>query len=279
MKAVLTRHQPHWDWRAACNFIFGGAGAGLLVVAVLAGTQGIALRALVAAGLALVGLGLFCVWLEIGKPLRAFHVFLHLRTSWMSREAVAGAMLFLLGGGLVAGMHWRAWPTAVVAAVFLYCQARIIGGGRGIPAWREPMTVPLLVLTGLAEGAGLYVLAFAWQVPGDAAVTLLWLLVLVRWAVWVLWRVRLGRRAPRAALRAIDAEGVRLQWLGSALPLVLVALALSGWLRPSWVAVLYAATGLLVAATGAAFKFSLVTRAGFHQGFTLPHLPVRGVAR
>ena len=28
MKAVLTRLQPHWDWRAAGNFMCGGAGAG-----------------------------------------------------------------------------------------------------------------------------------------------------------------------------------------------------------------------------------------------------------
>jgi hypothetical protein len=31
--------------------------------------------------------------------------------------------------------------------------------------------------------------------------------------------------------------------------------------------------------TGACFKFTLVTRAGFNQGFALQRLPVRGVAR
>ena len=37
--------------------------------------------------------------------------------------------------------------------------------------------------------------------------------------------------------------------------------------------------GFAAAAPGAWFKFILVTRAGFNQGFALVHLPVRGVAR
>jgi phenylacetyl-CoA:acceptor oxidoreductase 26-kDa subunit len=35
--------------------------------------------------------------------------------------------------------------------------------------------------------------------------------------------------------------------------------------------------GVLAALGGAAFKFMLITRAGFNQGFALTHLPVRGV--
>ena len=30
--------QRHWDWRAACNFVFGGTGSGLIVAAVLTGS-------------------------------------------------------------------------------------------------------------------------------------------------------------------------------------------------------------------------------------------------
>ena len=31
--SVAPKRQGFWDWRAACNFIFGGAGAGTLVYA------------------------------------------------------------------------------------------------------------------------------------------------------------------------------------------------------------------------------------------------------
>ena len=38
-------HQSNWDFRAALNFIFGGAGAGLLVVAAFSGLAGDAMSA------------------------------------------------------------------------------------------------------------------------------------------------------------------------------------------------------------------------------------------
>ena len=155
--AVLQRHQPHWDWRAAANFMCGGAGAGLVLFTLFAKPAAAAATPwLLAAGLGLVGLGLFFVWLEIGRPWRALNVFVNVRRSWMSREAWVAVLLFLLGGGLLLGMHWRAWPTAVAAAAFLYCQARILGEARAIPAWRDALTPPLLIATGLTEGAGLF---------------------------------------------------------------------------------------------------------------------------
>jgi hypothetical protein len=52
-----------------------------------------------------------------------------------------------------------------------------------------------------------------------------------------------------------------------------------GALPPALALALQALAGLLAAAGGALFKFMLVTRAGFNQGFALPHLPVRGVRR
>jgi hypothetical protein len=44
-------------------------------------------------------------------------------------------------------------------------------------------------------------------------------------------------------------------------------------------AALLATAGALAATTGAAFKFRLITRAGFHHGIVLPRMPVRGVPR
>lgn len=271
---ILQRQQVHWDWRAAANFMAGGAGAGLLLVAVVAGARGVPLQALVAAGLALVGLGLFCVWLEIGRPLRALNVFLHPGRSWMSREALAALALFLLGAGLVAGMGWRAWPTALAAAAFLYCQARLLTAARGIPAWRDALTAPLLIATGIAEGAGLYLAATAWHGEAHGAAAALAALLLLRWVLWRTWRRRLGTHIAPAASRALAAEGEGLLWAGTVLPLGLLALGAAGM-----GAVTFALAGLAAAAAGASFKFTLVTRAGQHQGFTLPHLPVRGVPR
>jgi phenylacetyl-CoA:acceptor oxidoreductase 26-kDa subunit len=272
--------QAHWDWRAAGNFICGGAGAGLLVFTLVAGTQALAATLLLLAGLGLVGLGLLCVWLEIGRPLRALNVFLNPRSSWMSREALVSIVLFGLGLGLLLGFQTWSAPAALAALGFMYCQARIVQAARGIPAWREPLTVPLLLATGLAEGAGLFWLVTAGQGLGGAMLAALFgALVLVRWLLWRAWRHRVALVAAPRALAAIDRSGLGLQWLGGAAALALIALPAAGLVTGGWAASLLALAGLLVAATGVHFKFILITRASFNQGFTLTRLPVRGVPR
>jgi len=274
----LQRPQAHWDWRAAGNFVCGGAGSGLAFFAAMWAPE--ALRApLLLAGLGLVGLGLFFVWLEIGRPLRAPNVLVHLRTSWMSREALAAMVLFVLGLGLVLGLRWRAWPTALAALAFLYCQARLLGAARGIPTWRHPLTVPLLVLTGLTEGLALFWLLGAWMQPPLLLALPLAALVLARAGLWQLWRVRLGQDAPPPALRAIDAQAPVLLWAGTAAPLAALAVAAATGSIPLLQATLLALAGLLAAGAGGSLKFTLVTRTGYQHGFSLPRMPVRGVPR
>lgn len=272
------RQQYQWDWRAAGNFMAGGAGAGLLVFGQLSGLKGAAATVLLLGGLGLVGLGLLCVWLEIGRPLRAMNVFFNARSSWMSREALVSVFVFALGLGLLAGV--KAWPAPLVIAAlaFVYCQGRIVQGAKGIPTWRAPMTVPLIVFTGLAEGAGLFWIVAAWQPASVALVALSAAVVLMRWLLWRAWRASVAA-APAPALAAIDKAGAALQWLGSAAPLALMLLASLGAMQGTWSAVLLAAAGAAMAATGAWFKFTLITRAAYYQGFSLTRLPVRGVPR
>jgi len=269
--------QAHWDWRAAGNFVCGGAGAGLLVFTALSGATGLALTLLALAGMGLVGLGLLCVWLEIGRPWRAMNVMRRPGSSWMSREAMAAPLVFILGLGVAAGV--QAWtPLLLLAALgFLYCQARIVQAAKGIPAWREPLTVPLLVVTGLAEGAGLFWLSGVAPARGAVLLVAIFAALLVgRWLLWRSWRDRLARVAAAPALAAVDIAGRRLYWLGGALPLALALVAQYG--APGS-AFLLAAAGASAAAAGAFFKYTLITHAAFNQGFRVPHLPVRGVPR
>ena len=272
--------QAHWDWRAAGNFICGGAGAGLLIFTALSPLQGPLALVAIFAGLALIGLGLFCVWLEIGRPLRALSVFVNLRQSWMAREALVAVFVFGLGLGLLTGIQAWALPLAALALAFVYCQGRILQAGKGIPAWREPLTVPLLVLTGLAEGGGLFLLLAAWQGgAGSPIVFAFALLVLARWALCRVWRNRVaGVMAPRA-LAKLDGAIPLLQWVGGVLPLVLALSVAAGLASGTLAAILLAAAGLAAAASGAWFKFTLITRAAFNQGFALSRMPVRGVPR
>jgi phenylacetyl-CoA:acceptor oxidoreductase subunit 2 len=273
--------QTSWDARAAGNFICGGAGAGLMVSAALSGVQGAALTWLALASLALIGLGLFCVFLELGRPLRSFNVIFNPRTSWMSREALTAGLLFAAGLAAAAGSAALVWVAAALALVFVYCQARMLQAAKGIPAWREPLLVPLIVITGLAEGGGVC-LALC-PLAGAAWPTALLvgyaLVVLVRLALWQAYRSRLdGAVAPTAAL-ALDRAGRLLQRIGTPVPLALLVLIAVGVPSGAQAALLGAIAGLAAALPGAYFKFALVTRAGFNQGFALVHLPVRGQPR
>ena len=250
--------QQHWDARAAGNFMLGGSGAGLLVAAPLAGGSPL----LQALGLAMIAAGLAAVWLEIGRKLRAAHVFFNPRTSWMSRESLAALVVFGLG---IASLGVRGTildvPLALAGLLFLFCQARILFASKGIPAWRAPQVVPLVMLTGLVEGAGIALLF------GDAAalVGLFGLALLARALAWS--RYRMALRQPAAAA-ALESSGKLLMQLGTLLP---VALLLLSSLAPesAWIA------GLAAAITGWRLKFALVTRAAYNQGFSLPHLPIR----
>jgi phenylacetyl-CoA:acceptor oxidoreductase subunit 2 len=271
--------QTSWDWRAAGNFICGGAGSGLLITGVLLAppdaASAEATRWLLLCGLALVGLGLFCVWLEIGRPLRALHVFFNPYTSWMSREAFVALLLFPAGLLALLGVAGALWATALLALAFLYCQSRMLPAARGIPAWRPRLLTPLMSITGLSEGCALFLMLGLFQVRlPNALLGLLALLLAARLLLWTLYRNAVhASLAPRARV-ALDRAGRWLLLLGTLAPLLL--LGASVWL-PGAQALLVggAAAGAVLA--GAYLKFTLITRASFNQGFALRKLPVRGV--
>ena len=272
--------QTQWDWRAALNVACGGAGSGLIVNAAWAAAPGADPASLLLIGLALVGVGLGCVWLEIGRPWRALNVFINPRTSWMTREAYAAALLTALTLAAAAGRHGALGLAGAVALLFAYCQARMVNSARGIPAWRQPMLVPVLLGTALAEGAALLLIIR----PTDAAgrpllMTAFGVLVVLRAIAWWFYRSRLERVVAPPALRALDAAGRVLVLIGTTLPLLLlIGLAASGAAGAGAVLTV-ALAGVLVLASGLWFKYSLITRAGYNQGFALVHMPVRGTAR
>jgi len=271
--SVAPEQQRFWDWRAACNFMFGGAGAGMLVYAAAVSAPDPAVGLV---GVAFVCCGLLCVWFEIGRPWRALNVFLHPGSSWMSRESIVALPLF--GAGLGAAWYggwWLPWIAAMLALAYAYCQARMLQSARGIPAWRHPRVVPLLVATGLAEGAGLGIVAQSLLDPAMLprwAALLLVGLVLVREAAFGAYLVGLGPAdAPAQARKLLVGFARRLVTLDVAA----IIAAAWGTIEPGQAWALGFA-GVLAALAGAWFKFVLVTRAAYHQGIALSLTPVRG---
>src|SRR3970282_2578078 len=148
--------QLHWDVRAALNFILGGTGSGFILFAAFVPLSPRLAQGALPLGLALVAAGLTAVWTEIGRKLRALHVFFNPMTSWMTRESFVALALFASGiATLWTGAPQLAALTAAIAIGFVYFQGRILRASKGIPAWREPTITWLIFWTAVAEGAGL----------------------------------------------------------------------------------------------------------------------------
>ena len=274
---VSPRQQRNWDWRAAANFIAGGAGGGLLLFNALVSVEPGLIRAAILLGLMLIGGGLTCVWFEIGRPWRALNVYRHFGTSWMTREAVVALVLFPIGAvALLTVQPMFVLATGILGMAFLYSQARILAANKGIPTWRHPRSIALMIATGLAEGGGFLacVVSFGTMPIGPVALVFLIVLIAVRAYFWKAYLAGLiADGAPDGALRVLTGFASKFVLLSHVVPVVLVACALAG--VPGRGALVFIA-GLLVVAGGWMLKYTLVRRAAFTQGLALLHLPVRG---
>ncbi|MBK6631610.1 MAG: dimethyl sulfoxide reductase anchor subunit [Betaproteobacteria bacterium] len=196
----------------------------LLFFATLAAGSADAYRIMALVALAFVGGGLTCVWLEIGRPLRAINVFFHPQTSWMTREGIVAVPLFLcalagvwFGGGVFVGM------AALLGVVFLYCQGRILQASRH-SAWREPKIVPLILATGFVEGAGWL---RCWPLSCPATRRAGWpaccSVLILRRIAWTLYFKAIEKNGlPKMAMNILRPFGAKFEMLGQLAPEILI---------------------------------------------------------
>ena len=271
------KQQHNWDWRAASNFVAGGAGGGLLLLTAFSGLANDVVRTAMLLGMILIAGGLTCVWLEIGRPLRALNVYRHVATSWMTREAMVALALFLAGGlAVLTGQPLLVMLTGLLGLTFLYSQARILAANKGIPAWRHPRSVPLMVSTGLAEGAGFLActLALSSGLPSTILLAALLTLIVIRAFMWKSYLGGLiADGAPEGALKVLKGIDTGFLVIGHLVPGFVIVAMLAG--MPGRAGLMFLA-GIVVVASGWFLKYRLVRRAAFTQGLALPHLPVRG---
>lgn len=291
MRPDATSHrQQFWDARAACNFIGGGTGAGLLVCAAAGAMAGAPYFLPGLAGLAFVMMGLMMVWAEIGQPWRAFNVLFRPQTSWMSRESIVAILLFAIGavalGSAWPGVHLSWLPSSPVAPAlltaftglgFLFCQLRMLYAVRGVPAWRQRTLLPLVGLSGLAEGAGLYLIfTVLWGRELQGMLLIVLGLIVARALAWQVYLQALHQDdVPMPTVAAFQRIRGSVLLLGHGLPGVLIALA---FLWQEQAGLLAATAGGAVTLAGWLFKLVLITRAAYTRAASLPALPVRGQA-
>ncbi|MDP7424981.1 MAG: dimethyl sulfoxide reductase anchor subunit [Rhodospirillales bacterium] len=280
--ALVGRRQTFWDMRAAMNFIMGGIGSGAVVMAYFLSffLKNFEDRYLVniniGAGV-IMAIGLFFVWLKIGRKLRAPFAILRPQTSWMSREIYAVGVFYLA----VFADFFQPSPVfhgiaALGALGFLYCQGRILHASKGIPTWRVAQMPMMLVASGLLEGTALLTLIFSkWgdQLPSPVAVPVLGMLLVLVNAY--LWRRYIGN-AKIWGIGPIDRRilGVitpKLHIIAHVLPFILFGTLLVNAEVPIWVA-----AGFFTIAGGVLWKAVIITRACHQQNYALAKYPHRG---
>ena len=271
--------QRSWDWRAAGNFIGGGAGTGLIVFAALSGASGTALAALMLAGLALVGLGLVLRFAG-ARPAAARAQRLPQsagRRGWGARRGRRRCSSPPGSRPRGACRDWRGSPRRSRSSSSIARRA-CCRRPRAFPPGASRCSCRCSLTTGLAEGGGLFFASAPWHRIGT---------------LWLLAGLRRARAGPRPRLARVSpppggrgrargrrrarSRGARAAARGNAG----AARARRGdragrvsGAATAWVAAL---AGLAAALAGAYAKLMLITGAGFNQGFTLAHLPVRGV--
>lgn len=272
-----ARRQGHWDMRAAGNFICGGTGTGLVLAAAVAaampGDHAVPVVAVVVGTLFVIA-GLSLVWLEIGKPWRALNVFFHPQTSWMTREAIlAGPLVVCCAAAAWTGAPALLVPAALLAAGFVYCQARMLRASRAIPAWSHPRTVALILATAAAEGTGAFVVLGG---GSTAMLALALLATLAREAAYEAWRRGLVETgAPAGTLEWFErpqARALRVLRIAAALLMLAALVGVGAPASP----LLAAAGGAIAAFTGWALKAILITRMAFMRGARIARAPARG---
>ncbi len=275
--------QQYWDMRAAMNFGLGGMSSGLGFVTLLAWfagyLDGAAMHQILIGSAILMAVGLFSVFLEIGRKLRFANALQRPQTSWMTRE------VYVVGVYYPAIAAWFLWPQAwllivagLAALAFLYSQARILQAAKGIPAWRLPMMIRMLVATGLYEGTGLYALTSVFMPervtfgPGLAVFALL--MAAVNAGLWYQYRKNAKANGiPPLARAVINNISPLLHIGGHFLPAIFIAGSLFWPAMPGWVPGI---SGALIVGGGFFWKASIITRACYQQGFALNRFPQRG---
>lgn len=165
--AALRPQPPHWPLVALLMLMPMAIGCGVADMALDLRTHVLAVTGWIAGA---AGLGLAA--LHLGQPLRAWKVFLNLRQSWFSREAVGFGLWFPLATACLAvRLGWLplatgpvrsalAAGTAVVGAGALFCSVMIYVDTRRV-FWRFGHTAPRFFGSAIVLG-----LAAALAAPG-----------------------------------------------------------------------------------------------------------------
>lgn len=208
--------QKAWGWPAAANFILGGMATGFYILCYL--IEIIQENAFSVAQSAvckllppvLICLAFLALTLEIGRPMRGHYLFYNLRSSWMSREALAGTVFVFS-----AVFDWF-YPSLIlrnlaVAAglMFIVSQGFIVFNALAVTSWNIFLIPIFFSTSALVMGVGMMLLfaAINHMVPGSYLIAIGLGFVIIDFVVWLRYkrwhRDAIFREAAKVSRRSI----------------------------------------------------------------------------
>ncbi|MFH1676958.1 MAG: NrfD/PsrC family molybdoenzyme membrane anchor subunit [bacterium] len=176
MMTLKMKTQTKWRWGHAVYLFLGGLGAAAYVIGVICDLTGTAVNSPAWIGMAKIGIfsGFICVvvgmlvlFLDLGKPLNAFHAWKRPGTSWISRGFII-LMIFMILAAINIGF-WI-WPFGSVLAkstgprffieilglIFAFgvmtYTGFLLSANRSIAAWSTPIMPPIFLISALFTG-------------------------------------------------------------------------------------------------------------------------------
>lgn len=283
MELIQQKKHHVWYWPAVANFILGGMATGLYMVSlfmeILMGeafsTPDLLMFRLLSP--LLLSLGFLTLTFEAGRPLRGYHLLRNLRTSWMSREMIAGG-IFILSALLdwICPYMVLKILAATSALVLLISQGFIVYRSRAVTSWNVPLMPILFLTSGFALGAGLTLLLSVLSdlnLGLDFIATGLIILILDV-AVWLTYLFRNHDSSFREATDFLrrPAALIRIIGIGHVLPILLLSPFLWEEVFDAGITsrkIILAFAGLTILAGGVRQKVYIVLWANYLRGIVM----------
>ncbi len=193
---VACKHRPmHPAFSIIFFTVMSGAGFGLAAVFAILQVTGLldtltvtGQLALLGVAVALVTVGLTSSTLHLANPKNAWRAVMRVRTSWLSREAVAAVAFYPIVGAYVLAIGYDApgaWvkglglATALMAQLTVYTTSMIYASLKTMRAWHHPLVPVNYHLLSMASGAAVLVFLVALLAGENLVATTLAPLLLV----------------------------------------------------------------------------------------------------
>ena len=259
---MRPRVQRVWDVPHACWFTLMGIGGGLFVISRLMGISHdlglwFGLPAVEIVSFLAIGVGGLILLADLGKPFRFLRALLNVRSSWISRGAVADFVFLVLATLLIlpnlkfgtampfSALPWKSeavsglgrfleFVSILAAMIVMYYAGAVLSDPKSIPYWNSLLVPTQFVLSSVVMSTGILLMFYlAVGKPVSTGLIVTQTIFVGLLLVVLIWHLSTRRENPGKA------ESVRLLLRGKYRGLFIGAVLVSGTIIPfilGWVA-------------------------------------------